>query len=365
MADYYSFDELDKTGALYRIVFGERSNGKSYAFKKKCIENWLDNGKQFALIRRFEDDIKPSLITNYFSDMDEYLSKLFKQYYPQYTFVYLHAKQGKFILYGVDDDDLKYEIGIIGYYFALNTSTRAKGSQFPNVTLIGFDEFMTNERELPDEFSRFINLISTIIRKRTDTTIFMMGNTVNPHSQILHDMNIDIRKIPQGTIKMFYTYHDNGEIANKIAVEYCRHYEIPKESEAYFRFNNPKEAMIINGAWELDEYSLFNVDEIYDKKIIAGFVFEDSYRRMYGYLTDENELLISETRLISRCEYITFTTGESYFNRKVFNWYCGLPRVEKIIDKILTMKLNGKIRFSDNLVGCDFDHFISETKCIN
>lgn len=360
MSDFYSFDELDKTNAKYRIVVGERSNGKTYGFKKKCIENWLHNGKQFGLIRRFEDDVRPSRIQTYFSDMDDYLNEEFSKAYPQYKMVFMKAQQGKFTLYGYDDDDIKYEIGIIGYYFSLNTSTRSKGSQFPNITLIGFDEFMTNERELDNEFSRFLNIVSTIVRRRTDVTIYMMGNTVNRRSQLLNGMNINVTKLKQGEISMFYTYHEDGSIANTIAVEYCRHYEISKESEAYYRFDNPKEAMIINGQWEVDDYPKFDIDEFYDKKILIGFIFEDSSVRLYGYVTNDNELLISDKRLYNICDYITLTTNRSFFNRKTFNWKCGIPKIENIENKIINFKLNGLIKYNNNLTGDDFEHFLNE-----
>lgn len=358
--DFYSYDKIDKTKALYRIVIGERSNGKSYGFKKKCIDNFLQTGKQFGLIRRFEDDVKPALIQAYFGDMDDYLKQELKNAYPQYKAVYIEAKQGKFTIKGIDDDNIKYDIGIMGYYFSLNTSIRAKGSQFPDITIIGFEEFMTRERELTDEFSRFINLVSTIIRKRSDVVIYLLGNTVNRRSQLLASMNINVTQLKQGEITMFYTYHDNGDIANKIAVEYCRHYDTPKESEAYFRFNNPREAMIINGEWEVDDYPKFDKEELYSEKIMSGFVFEDSSVRLYGYVTDKGMLYISNARLSSRCNYITLTVGDSHFERRIFNWRCNVPRINNLIKKLLWLKTNGKIRYTDNIVGDDFRNFLLE-----
>ena len=360
MNDYYSYDKIDETGALYRIAIGERSNGKTYGFKKKCVDNWLQKNKQFALIRRTEEEVKPSLITTYFADMEDYLVEEFKNAYPQYETVVIKAGQGCFRLYGFDSDGIKYELGIMGYYFALSSTIKAKGSQYPNVTIIGFDEFMTNERELKDEFTKFINLISTIIRKRTDVTIYMMGNTVNRRSQLLQGMNINVTKLKQGEISMFYTYHNNGDIANKIAVEYCRHYESPKESEAYFRFDNPKEAMIINGAWEIDEYPLFENEELLSEKIIAGFIFEDSCMRLYAYLTDKKKLYITTERVIKRVNFITLTIGNTYCERRVFNWNCGIAQIEKIKKKIMFLFINGKIKYSSNLVGDDFRHYLLE-----
>ena len=45
---FYSYDRLDATGAYYRMVFGERSNGKTYGALMKVLTNYVDNGKQGA-----------------------------------------------------------------------------------------------------------------------------------------------------------------------------------------------------------------------------------------------------------------------------------------------------------------------------
>ena len=83
MSQYYSFDEIDRTGANWRIVFGERSNGKSYGSKMKMIQNFLKNGKQFAYIRRNVEEIKPKRVGVYFDDMlsDGYLEQTCRKHY--------------------------------------------------------------------------------------------------------------------------------------------------------------------------------------------------------------------------------------------------------------------------------------------
>ena len=81
---HYSIDNIDKEGAAFNLIWGERSNGKSYQVKHKkgvipfledterFISNYLDKnkivkqaqekGKRFILMRRFKEEITSSWI---------------------------------------------------------------------------------------------------------------------------------------------------------------------------------------------------------------------------------------------------------------------------------------------------------------
>ena len=54
---YYSLDNILKKNCVYNIIFGERSNGKTYAVLKYGIEQYFKNGGQIAIIRRWKEDI--------------------------------------------------------------------------------------------------------------------------------------------------------------------------------------------------------------------------------------------------------------------------------------------------------------------
>ena len=54
----YNLDNIDKENAIINIIYGERSNGKSYQVKhKKAIEKYLKTGKRFILMRRWKEEI--------------------------------------------------------------------------------------------------------------------------------------------------------------------------------------------------------------------------------------------------------------------------------------------------------------------
>ena len=76
------------------------------------------------------------------------------------------------------------------YGFALTSMEHDKSTAYPNITTICFDEFISRNAYLPDEFVLFMNVISTIVRQRKDTKIFMLGNTVNKYCPYFDEMGI-------------------------------------------------------------------------------------------------------------------------------------------------------------------------------
>ena len=53
--EFWLKDNLDATGANYRMAFSQRGPGKSYQTKCEAIDRWLKTGKQFGLIRRLDN----------------------------------------------------------------------------------------------------------------------------------------------------------------------------------------------------------------------------------------------------------------------------------------------------------------------
>ncbi|MGC5209288.1 phage DNA encapsidation protein, partial [Escherichia coli] len=57
MTKYYDTKSIDKKDATYNVIFGERSNGKTYALLKKGLYNFVKTRKQMAYVRRWKEDI--------------------------------------------------------------------------------------------------------------------------------------------------------------------------------------------------------------------------------------------------------------------------------------------------------------------
>lgn len=247
---YYSLNKINKKNATYNVIFGERSNGKTYATLKQVLENYFSDGSQFAYIRRWSVDVQPKRMNNLFNAIieDGYLEKL-----SGGKFTAIFYRTGRFYLCTYNDKGkpIYNEEDIIGYAFSLSENEHNKANSYPRVTTIIFDEFLTNKIYLPDEFMLFMNTVSTIVRQRTNVKIYMLGNTVNKFCPYFKEMGLtNILTMKQGTIDV-YTY---GESKLKVAVEYADSKKKFKKNNFYFAFNNPKLKMITGGAWELNIY---------------------------------------------------------------------------------------------------------------
>ena len=248
---YYSLKNILKKNAVYNVIFGERSNGKTYATLKYGLEQYFKDGSQLAYIRRWKEDITGKRGQAVFSALVENneIEKL-----SDGKFTGIHYYTGKFFLCNYDNGKPIYsDNDVLGFLFALTDVEHDKSTSYPKVNTIIFDEFLTNKLYLPDEFVTFMNVVSTIVRRRETVKIFMLGNTVNKYCPYFSEMGLNnIQTMEQGEIDL-YSY---GESGLTVAVEYCKTDKSNqrKESKKYFAFNNPKLQMITGGAWELAIY---------------------------------------------------------------------------------------------------------------
>ena len=268
--------------AHYYVVYGQRSNGKTYSTLDYCLEDYFKNGREFAYIRRWKEDIKQSKMNNLFAGLirDNKISKYSK---GKYTEVLYYARAFYLIGYeDVTDEDGKItKKKIISdkpfcYVYVLTEEEHDKGFEAPEIGNIIFDEFIARGRYLPDEFITFSNVLSTIIRDRGGIKIFMSGNTINRFSPYFKEMGLtNVKNQKAGTIDV-YTY---GESGLKVVVEYADFPDKKKKSDIYFAFNNPKLQMITRGAWEIAVYPHLTPDMKYlpkDVKYFYFIVFDDT-----------------------------------------------------------------------------------------
>ena len=318
---YYSLNKINKKNATYNVIFGERSNGKTYATLKQALENYFSDGSQFAYIRRWSVDVQPKRMNNLFNAIieDGYLEKL-----SGGKFTAIFYRTGRFYLCTYNDKGkpIYNEEDIIGYAFSLSENEHNKANSYPRVTTIIFDEFLTNKIYLPDEFILFMNTVSTIVRQRTNVKIYMLGNTVNKYCPYFKEMGLtNILSMKQGSIDL-YTY---GDSKLKVAVEYADSRKKFKKNNFYFAFNNPKLKMITGGAWELNIYPHAPVKWL-PKNII------------FTYFIDFNDNLY-------QCEIINKDTNVfTYIHEKT------TPIKNPDKDIIYTLEYNPKINYNVNIL---------------
>lgn len=64
--EYYSLKKINKLNALYNLIIGQRSNGKTYAVCEQEVKGNFKEGYRMAYIRRYDEEIMPKNIQNLF-----------------------------------------------------------------------------------------------------------------------------------------------------------------------------------------------------------------------------------------------------------------------------------------------------------
>ena len=128
---WYSLDNILKYDVQYYMIFGERSNGKSYAVDKYIIDKFFEEGKQFAFVKRFEEDIKTKYMSEVFNPLEEYILEKYGHRIKFY--------RGCWLLY---EDGLEGKISeckVFGYAFSLANVNRTKATSYPDIDTILFE----------------------------------------------------------------------------------------------------------------------------------------------------------------------------------------------------------------------------------
>ena len=243
---HYNLDSINKKSpdSNYYLIYGEKSNGKSYQVKhKEGVLHFLETGKKFILLRRWKEDITTSWIEKYFSDVD--IEKITS---GKYNSIGVWRKD---LFFGNVGDDLKFKKGQkIGCVMALSTEQHYSGASFLDYDRIIFEEFMERGAYIAHESEKLQILYNTVDRKRGVTKVYMVGNTISRICPYLKDWNLleTIRKQKQGDINIIETGQEfeteTGIKKVTIAIEYC------KSSGGKSLSFGEASSMIDTGAWQ-------------------------------------------------------------------------------------------------------------------
>lgn len=345
---YYSLDKIMECDALYNIIYGERSNGKTYAVLNYGLQRYCKYHEQMAIVRRWQDDFRGKRAATMFDNLSS--NGLIEKYTEgEWNMVYYFS--GRWFLARYDDkNNIIHDNEPFAYAFAISAYEHDKSSSYPGITTIFFDEFLTRGMTLPDEFILFMNVISTIVRDRNNIKIFMCGNTVNQYSPYFAEMGLtNVKNQQKGTIDV-YQY---GESELKVAVEYSDNPAKKKKSDVYFAFDNPKLQMITGGAWEIDIYPhcpekyapkqvLFSffvkfTDDVLQGNIIQGDYMQFLYfhRKTTPIKDEDNDIVYSAIDNVPKP-----------------NWHRNLfKEKDNITAKLQWFFAHEKVYYQDNLIG--------------
>lgn len=287
---HYTLDNILIHKAEYNIIYGERSNGKTTAVLRYALLDHIESGykNQLGIIRRWEEDFKGKNGQQMYEGIIAlgWISDYTK---GKYNSVRYWSQRWYLVNYDENGNKIAEAEEPFAMGFSITSEEHYKSTSYPNIKTILFDEFITRGYYIPDEFIKFQNLLSTIIRLRDDVTIFMCGNSINRYCPYFNEMGLtNVKNQKRGTIDI-YTYGDN---TLKVAVEYSDFPSKKKASNKYFAFNNPKLQMITNGGWEIDIYP--HLPHKYKPKDVIDFF----YIIFDGEMLQGNIICIDDTMFI-------------------------------------------------------------------
>lgn len=357
---YYDITKLMNTGAKYMICFGERSNGKTFQALLYGLKEYVKHGSRVAIIRRFREDFKGKRGGAYWDNLvydgngHNHIKELTNGKYDTVSYY-----SGRWYLAYFDEDQQKLitQPEPFAYAFALTEMEHEKGNSYPQVRTVLFDEFMTRNSYLPDEFVLFMNTLSTIIRARNDVKIIMAANTVSQYCPYWEEFGIDqkVRTMKKGDLALIKF----GESDLTMAVEYCDSPNIQKDSDVYFAFDNPKLKMITSGEWELDIFPHLHTKHEKRDIIFSYFIIFKENILQADIILKKNETYTfihrKTTPIKDEDKDIVFTTEAAHKANYLGRLTRPTTRVGK---KIYYYFVDNKVFYSDNLVGEIMSHYL-------
>ena len=349
--NYVKRDFISKIDAEYIIIMGQRTNGKSFAVKEDIIKRALENEEEFAYIRRYKEDCKQYMISEYFSDIicdKNGNNHLLEWSNGKYNDIVCREQS---IYFAFTDEDGKTTRGQkFGRMFGLSWATHYKSLSFPKMTTAVYEEFITDECFLSDEVRRFMNLISTIFREKK-ARVYLVGNTlsrINPFFNEWELVNIPKQKINSVEIyKHKYTDENDEPQECRIAV-YLTH--STKVNSGMFFGNIGKS--ITSTMWETDEHphlrgkrsdyeTIYTMVFMYDKTLFLMELLKDTNNYTW-FVSPKNTPPQKNTRIVSN----------KYFHSPLWtDDFSPISDGERLPFEWLR---SGRICFSDNLTGTEF-----------
>lgn len=347
---HYNLDKIDNLNANYNLIYGEKSNGKSYQVKhKKGIEKYLKTGRRFILMRRWESDLTSAWIESYFSDVD--IQKLTNNKYNCVT-----KFRNELYLTTMTEDYKKKRGEKIGYAIPISLEQRYSGASFLDVDDIIVEEFMSRGIYIVNEPSKLMTFYSTVDRKRGTTKLWLVGNTVSRVCPYLKEWGLyDIMKNQkQGDINTTIIHNEENDV--KIAVEYCR--SSGGKTMAIGQAKN----MIDKGEWQTDiQPKLPKSYKAYDILFRFGFQYQ-SFKFICEYLVDKQEKkypcwFIYPYNKNFGDNFIVFSDEikiSPYWQRDVYNITIKNEKLKHLFQSFR----EDKIFFSSDMCGTDFKQVI-------
>ena len=332
----------------YLIVLGERSNGKSYACKNYVIKECYKLHREFIYLRRYDLDVKDSLCVGYFGDCP-----IESMTGGEYTCIDVYRKG--IYLANIDENGKVKRGQKIGHCHALSGAEHYKSLAFPEVDFIIYEEFVSQDgRYIFNESSKLQQYTSTIYRHRKNGKVLLIGNTISRLCPYYNEWGLTrLAKQSLGTVD-HYTYHNDNGDDTKITVYLTD--SLNYNTGMFFGLPSKN---ITKGAYDVTEQphlpkritqykKLYIMAVEYNEfKFLCSLLQDKDNGDLIWYIEPKTTEVQAGTRMISNRFYPNPLVTNSF--RKP------LTEVEA---RIFNLFFIGKVCYSDNLTGTEFNNII-------
>ena len=363
-----NLDIVTKTNADWFLLYSGKGTGKSWATRERALKKCIEFKDELLIVKRLEVDCKSAQIRKYFDNVD-----VLSLTNGEYNSIEVRGSE---IFFANLDEKFKSHRGIrIGHTIPLSAFERYKGTDYPLVTTIIFEEFISeNNAYLSNESSTLMKLINTIYRPQTlaeysilsddkkerikRREVFLCGNTISRHCVYFNDWYLkNIIHQQPNTIDIYtYRYPDDiDEFTNKpreikLACWYIGENKQGSKKSHSFVFGKAYDT-IVKGDWECDIYPRLERDYNEYDKIFEILIKHQNTNYILQLLYCNNEYTLyvypsTSPRNIQRVISTEYSTSFYVTNRLMKD-----RKIEKFIGQLLILN---KIAYSDNLTGTEF-----------
>ena len=309
-------------------IAGGKGNGKTYDIIRKYLKERCSTGRLMRYLRRYRESISPKALQSLCKPQRQNLINYTGGKYNDFQYY-----QNRFFMVkrNAGGDIMDKDIQPFMVCSALNSVEGFTGADEGECTAIFYDEMLSREKELNDEFYLLMIYHNNCTRNRTlYTPLILVGNTVTRNSSLVTNFGVDLYSMKKGEI----TVVKNSKKEPTIVFELCTDAPVMQEAaEMYYnRFENDRIKMIYKGDWTVANYPMLPHQEL-DAAVLLGsikiispancallFSFMRSGDNIFGYVRrfDDDNIphlctMINKTYIFKKPNYINYLPSKGIF----------------------------------------------------
>lgn len=254
------FAAMDRNRCGYYMLISKRGVGKTTSMILLGLILFKLYGVRIQYIRQTADMLAPKFSQELMSTILScgYIETLTE---GRWNAAYYHAN--RWVFAKQDEDGHIIEKTNIHFMYTLSIDqsfTYKSNYNAPDGDFIIFDEFI-GKRYTPNEFIYFLDILSTIIRKRTGSIICMMSNAIDEYSEYFDEFEIndEIRQMKKGDCRIC-----TSSGGTRVYVELIDHHDknSARLNKEFFGFKNPRLYAITGaGEWNVPVCKHFDTED--------------------------------------------------------------------------------------------------------